>query len=120
MTGMAASVAAAALSARPSVNRNPRRDVGDGRKSWSAHIASDSSQPAGDRRPFPDEPGDDVRDLLRRDRAARDVPAPVVHAEIDSSPDHGPTQMLIAHEPDIPRGHDRTRLRAAPPLPAMA
>src|SRR5439155_15954510 len=151
MTGMAASVAAAALSARPSVKRNPRREVGDGSISWSAHMASPLSFrlalsrgataapgrpkrwgawgapgaphvlcPAGDQRPLRGEPGDDVRDLLWRERAARDVPAPVGHAEICSSRDHGRAQILIAHEREIRRVHDRTRLRPAAPVRAMA
>src|SRR2546427_10400744 len=67
MIGIPASVAATALSPAPSVNKNPRRDGGDGgRESWCPHIASGSSRPAWDRRPFRDEPGDDVGDLRRR------------------------------------------------------
>src|SRR5438105_4096047 len=82
MIGIPASVAAAALSARPIVNRNPRRDGGEGSGSWFAHMASEPSRPAWNRRPLRDEPGDDVRDLLGRERAARDLPAPVGHTEV--------------------------------------
>src|SRR2546425_2310059 len=62
MIGIPASVAATALRATPSVNRNPRRDGGDGgRYSWFGHIASESSGPARNRLSFRDEPGDDIR-----------------------------------------------------------
>src|SRR5205823_5941375 len=97
MIGIPASVAAAAHSPRPSVNRNPRRDGGDGSKSWFAHMASDSS-PAWNRLPFCDEPGDDVRDFLGGEGAARDLSAPVGHTDVRSSRDHGRAHMLIAHE----------------------
>src|SRR5882724_2738915 len=90
MIGIPASVAATALSPAPSVNKNPRRDGGDGgRESWCPHIASGSSRPAWDRRPFRDEPGDDVRDLRRRQRAPGDLTAPVGHSEVRASRDHG-------------------------------
>src|SRR5258708_8463827 len=137
MTGSLASVAAAALSARPNVNRNPRRDGGDDSESWFAHMASDSSRRlvegrhgcagapralgglGGARSPpcpsFRHEPGDDVRDLLRRERAARDLPAPVGHTDGGSSRAHPPPQALIADERGIRPVHDR-----APPRPAAA
>src|SRR6266404_5089837 len=141
MIGIPASVAARPLSAKPSVNRNPRRDGGDGSKSWFAHIVSDSSRCliegrhgcAGAPRalgglggarsppcPLCDEPGDDVRDLLRRERAARDVAAPVGHADVRASRDHRRAQVLIADEREIRGVHDRARLRPAATVRAMA
>src|SRR5947208_4461244 len=120
MIGIPASVAARPLSAKPSVNRNPRRDGDDGSKSWFAHIVSDSSRSAWNRLSFRHKPGDDVRDLLRRERAARDVAAPVGHADVRASRDHRRAQVLIADEREIRGVHDRARLRPAATVRAMA
>src|SRR5437667_11672478 len=67
-----------------------------------------------------DEPGDDIRDLLRRQRRGTAVPPPIRHSKIRAPRDDGRPQVLIAHEREVRRIGDATASRTAPPAVAVA
>src|SRR5262249_18619056 len=65
-----------------------------------------SWEPPRHRLPLRDEPGDDVRHLLRRQWRGTAVAPPVRHSEIGTSRDDGRSQMLVAHEREVRRISD--------------
>src|SRR5215813_11496937 len=75
-----------------------------------------SWEPPGHRLPLRDEPGDDIRDLLRRQWRHSAAQPPVRHSEIRASRDDRRSEMLIAHEREIRRIGDAAAFPTATPV----
>src|SRR5262245_66358413 len=117
---MPTSVAAITFSAMPSLNRKLRRvDVGVS-ASCPLHIGSTLllgaarartllariGGPAGHGPALAGEPGDDIGDLLGRQRPARDVVPPVGFSEIPPAPDpRGPERIIPSQRKQPPNPH---------------
>ena len=66
------------------------------------------------------EPGHHIGNLLRRQRLAWDVGAPVRHPKVYSASNHRCPQGLIAYQGEISRIHNRSALRSPRAVGAVA
>src|SRR5262249_31699886 len=121
MTGIPTRVAAITFSPMPSLNRKLRRgDVGVSAScplpirstlllgaARARTLLAGIGGSAGHGPALTDEPGDDIGDLLRRQRLARDVVPPVGFSEIRPARDHRGPERLIAHQGEERRIDDR-------------